>query len=158
MSTRDLKRRLERLERLAGIHQEPTPIRHLVDDRFPPGWMALGVAAQVLGMTENALRLHVTRGNLETEDWSARKVGNRWQIKPYRHEGNATPRKAIDDFTRGVVYGKTGGKCWHCQIDILPGAFDVDHLIPLAAGGSNDIGNLVPSCVSCNRRKGSKVM
>lgn len=31
----------------------------------------------------------------------------------------------------------------------------VDHLIPLALGGSHSIGNLVPSCASCNLEKGA---
>lgn len=36
-------------------------------------------------------------------------------------------------------------------------ATEVDHLVPVAAGGTDDLGNLVPSCQRCNRSKGKKV-
>ncbi len=33
----------------------------------------------------------------------------------------------------------------------------IDHFMPLCRGGSHTIDNLVPSCVSCNLSKGSKI-
>jgi 5-methylcytosine-specific restriction protein A len=33
-------------------------------------------------------------------------------------------------------------------------ATTVDHVLPLARGGSNDLDNLVPSCKPCNYRRG----
>lgn len=33
-----------------------------------------------------------------------------------------------------------------------------DHVTPLARGGCNHIGNLVPSCVKCNQRKNSSTL
>ena len=35
-------------------------------------------------------------------------------------------------------------------------ATTADHLVPLARGGSNDIENLMPSCLPCNRSRGSR--
>ena len=32
-------------------------------------------------------------------------------------------------------------------------AWDIDHIIPLNQGGSNDLSNLQLSCVKCNRQK-----
>lgn len=33
-----------------------------------------------------------------------------------------------------------------------------DHVIPLSAGGSNDISNIVPACLRCNQTKGGRAL
>ena len=44
--------------------------------------------------------------------------------------------------------------CWICG---QPGADSVDHVIPIAKGGTNDPGNLKPAHLfPCNRAKGDK--
>ena len=48
------------------------------------------------------------------------------------------------------------GRCWWCGKPIS-GKYHVDHRIPLARGGSNDPGNLVISCPTCNLRKHDKL-
>lgn len=58
---------------------------------------------------------------------------------------------------RAAVWDKTGGKCWYCGIQMNPWRdFCVDHFLARAAGGSDEIENLVPACRSCNMRKGSR--
>jgi 5-methylcytosine-specific restriction endonuclease McrA len=46
-----------------------------------------------------------------------------------------------------------GGRCWMCGED----ADTLDHVIPLARGGSNWPANLRPACRRCNRQKGTRV-
>ena len=46
------------------------------------------------------------------------------------------------------------GKCTYCG---QPGG-EVDHIIPLARGGSHSIGNLTSSCRKCNSSKGMKLL
>ncbi len=60
---------------------------------------------------------------------------------------------------RGVVWRKTGGKCWYCGGQTEPwGDFCIDHLLPASKGGDDDIHNLVPCCRGCSGRKGSKYL
>jgi 5-methylcytosine-specific restriction endonuclease McrA len=47
-------------------------------------------------------------------------------------------------------------RCWHCGKP-LGDKYEIDHLIPLSRGGSNDARNIVISCRACNRSKGAKL-
>lgn len=49
------------------------------------------------------------------------------------------------------------GRCTYCGSD-LTGCLEWDHVVPLARGGRHSIGNLVPSCASCNRRKQARTV
>ncbi len=69
-----------------------------------------------------------------------------------------------DDDTLRNVYDKTGGYCRYCGKKIArinwgnlygKGAWEVDHSIPLARGGTDHRNNLFPACVTCNREKGT---
>lgn len=44
--------------------------------------------------------------------------------------------------------------CWLCG---LPGADTVDHVHPVALGGTNDPANLRPAHAPCNRAKGARL-
>jgi 5-methylcytosine-specific restriction endonuclease McrA len=43
--------------------------------------------------------------------------------------------------------------CAYCGVVLTKGNRSLDHKIPLVRGGTNDISNLVPSCLRCNQRK-----
>jgi 5-methylcytosine-specific restriction endonuclease McrA len=49
-----------------------------------------------------------------------------------------------------------GDRCWWCACDVA-GGYHVDHLIPLARGGSNGPENIVISCPRCNLSRGAKL-
>lgn len=56
-----------------------------------------------------------------------------------------------------AVHIKTGGYCWYCGIEIHPlDPWQIDHQIPVAAGGTDDLDNLVPACRPCNRLKSDR--
>jgi hypothetical protein len=58
---------------------------------------------------------------------------------------------------RAVVWEKTGGKCVYCGVVMNPFRdFTIDHVVPLARGGSYDLDNLAPCCRTCNCSKGTK--
>lgn len=53
------------------------------------------------------------------------------------------------------IYAEQDGECVYCGADLLEG-YHVDHIMPLALGGSNWPDNLQCLCPTCNLRKGSK--
>ncbi len=52
-------------------------------------------------------------------------------------------------------YEKQEGRCFYCRME-LNGRYQVDHMVPLSRGGSNDPDNLCCACAFCNSRKGKK--
>jgi 5-methylcytosine-specific restriction endonuclease McrA len=45
------------------------------------------------------------------------------------------------------------GKCHYCGEKFPPKALTMDHVVPLARGGTSTQGNIVPSCRPCNENK-----
>ena len=51
-----------------------------------------------------------------------------------------------------------GLQCWGCDLPIQePKQLELDHIVPLAAGGSHTIENRALLCTPCNRQKGDKL-
>jgi 5-methylcytosine-specific restriction endonuclease McrA len=46
-----------------------------------------------------------------------------------------------------------GGICHYCGRKFAPRELTMDHLFPLARGGTSSKGNVVPCCKECNTRK-----
>lgn len=60
----------------------------------------------------------------------------------------------VADVIRQQVYERARGQCEYCQTQQkLVVTMQIDHIIPLAAGGATAIDNLSLSCVSCNNSK-----
>lgn len=56
--------------------------------------------------------------------------------------------------TKSVIYYKTNGHCAYCGEWLDPfSSWTVDHVIPKASGGTDDIDNLVAACKPCNCAK-----
>jgi len=60
------------------------------------------------------------------------------------------------------VYDRVDGTCFYCGIRLSfhkhgkvgkRGAWEVDHFIPVASRGADQLYNWVPACVDCNTRK-----
>ena len=83
-------------------------------------------------------------------------INNPDKVKEKRHkrrarEANAEGSFKMSDFR--ALCEKFDNTCLCCrQIKVLT----VDHIKPLAKGGSNMIENLQPLCLECNLRKGTK--
>lgn len=62
-------------------------------------------------------------------------------------------------FTRDDVIGKYDdqkGKCVYCGIDLFISKYHIDHIYPLARGGTNGPENIQLLCPTCNVSKGTK--
>lgn len=64
-------------------------------------------------------------------------------------------REPIDKSTREEVFHKFGGHCAYCGYLLKSKGWHVDHVIPVAAGGVDDIMNFFPACKHCNTLKNS---
>lgn len=45
------------------------------------------------------------------------------------------------------------GICHYCQQKFLPKELTMDHVVPVARGGTSTQGNVVPACKECNNKK-----
>ncbi|MFP5274858.1 HNH endonuclease [Coleofasciculus sp.] len=64
-----------------------------------------------------------------------------------------TPRIPIPPEVRNYVFERDNYKCKSCGKTHLDTQLQIDHIIPLARGGQNDISNLQTLCRSCNLKK-----
>ena len=49
------------------------------------------------------------------------------------------------------------GRCFWCSVPLRGTQYQVDHVVPLARGGTNDLKNLVCTCPHCNMSKGARL-
>lgn len=55
---------------------------------------------------------------------------------------------------RIIVLNRDGHRCQYCGRSPQDGArLEIDHVIPLAKGGTSSISNLITACFECNRGK-----
>ncbi|MGB6294665.1 MAG: HNH endonuclease [Rivularia sp. (in: cyanobacteria)] len=68
-----------------------------------------------------------------------------------------TPRISIPSAVRKYVFERNKYQCQSCGKQYGETSLTIDHIIPLARGGSNDISNLQTLCFTCNRKKTDKL-
>ncbi len=56
---------------------------------------------------------------------------------------------------RGIILD-SGGVCGWCGSRIVDADFEIEHIISLRMGGSNQMENLACTCPDCNRQKGNQ--
>lgn len=80
--------------------------------------------------------------------------------RAYEAKRRATKRNAGGSYTKQDIdnlYKLQKGKCWWDTRHSLENGYHIDHRIPLAKGGTNDISNIVLTCPRCNLSKGDKL-
>ncbi|MBE9003597.1 HNH endonuclease [Fortiea sp. LEGE XX443] len=69
---------------------------------------------------------------------------------------NKTPRIRIPAEVKQYVFQRDKYQCQSCGKTALEADLTIDHIIPLALGGQNDISNLHTLCLTCNQEKSDK--
>ena len=90
---------------------------------------------------------------------------NRWRAaNPEKRRTEDTNRRARKKQARGKhtaadvkrILRRQGKRCVYCKASLDAG-YHVDHIVPLAKGGSNGPDNLQCLCPTCNLSKGAKM-
>lgn len=88
-------------------------------------------------------------------EWTGQKLPSKQSIRIKNSIRLRVP--LTDRELRAEVWEKSHGHCWYCGAITNPfDNFAIDHFIPLAGGGGNEIDNLVPVCQTCNSKKGAR--
>lgn len=67
----------------------------------------------------------------------------------------ATPRRrSLPVWLVAFVFDRDGQSCAYCLDQ--DGPFEIDHIIPVSRGGTDDSENLTVACSVCNRSKGAR--
>ncbi len=69
-----------------------------------------------------------------------------------------TPRIRIPPEVRKYVFQRDKYQCQSCGKANDETNLTIDHIIPLARGGQNDISNLQTLCFTCNLQKTDKIV
>jgi len=91
-------------------------------------------------MTPEAYARYKERVNLHDHKRQAQKLGG---------GGELSPR------IKRTLYEAQKGQCVYCRISLDDVTPHLDHIMPLALGGSNTDDNVQLLCATCNTRKGS---
>ena len=67
-------------------------------------------------------------------------------------------RKSISKSVRFSIFSRDGFTCKYCGRQSDEVKLVIDHIDPVANGGTNDETNLITSCESCNQGKAAKLL
>lgn len=81
-----------------------------------------------------------------------------------RNDGRLVLHDLGDPAIRRAVWDTTGGTCVYCDVALTDNIaliyaatqFHIDHIVAKANGGPDHLANYVPSCRSCNIKKGTR--
>lgn len=93
--------------------------------------------------------------NLERARLNCRLWARRNPERLAYHNMKQRSRNPIDPEVIQQVFARDDYKCVYCETPF--GQLSIDHLTPLAKGGTNDVWNLAVACMACNTSKGAKM-
>lgn len=110
-------------------------------------------AGTVLAVSDSKVHaLATARQVIETTDEPLAPLqGRLWPEEPA--PGPSTPPRRPSR-RRRTIFGRSGGRCFYCHCRLqLDGPWHIEHQLPRALGGRNELVNLVAACVPCNLAK-----
>lgn len=102
--------------------------------------------------------LDKTETGFAPHNWSGRQYkgdGSTSRVQKYREKRRAAGLPVLGDYSafRPHLEARDGPNCVYCGCD---GPLVVDHMEPIAAGGNDDLDNLVLACKACNSGKSGR--
>jgi hypothetical protein len=77
---------------------------------------------------------------------------NASQVQRMMQSGRGTTKRSVSETKKKFVAASQNWLCGSCKRQ-LPAWFEVDHVIALHNGGTNEVGNLVALCRDCHGKK-----
>jgi 5-methylcytosine-specific restriction endonuclease McrA len=121
-----------------------------------PATMAENRAGSIAGSVREAC------GKRGIKRKKQRKARARPLRRTHAHVANTMPTGGVmarvSKARRFEVLARDGFKCCYCGRAATRAELHVDHFVPIAAGGSDDIDNLRAACADCNSGKSDRVL
>jgi len=92
-----------------------------------------------------------TFDSFNTKDTKDAKWGEKEDTKTKR-KPKAETKRSVSGYMKRMIAAKQGWNCGNCN-RVLQAAFEVDHIISLSRGGSNEESNLIALCRDCHGEK-----
>ncbi|MFZ1301633.1 MAG: HNH endonuclease [Candidatus Microsaccharimonas sp.] len=81
-----------------------------------------------------------------------------YKVPKLSHEERVKMRRGLSSSVRYSVLERDNYSCQDCWRTAKDGVrLHVDHIVPVAHGGNNEVSNLRTLCASCNTRKGGRI-
>ena len=139
---------LRRVEKTTGMH-------------FCEAWPTCAYVCWIFSDDENEDVQYSHRWHLKTttsyyvEEERREKIERKRKRMEEVGYGMPTARTAVTTKLRLVVFARDGHVCVQCGAQP---PLELDHIIPVARGGSSELNNLQSLCKPCNRKKGASLL
>lgn len=111
---------------------------------------------EALGDARRLLRTANTLAGKEAANQPLMEQAGLWADEELPAVSAGTPAKAVPR-RRREVFEKSGGRCFYCGTALsLEGRWHIEHQMPRALMGPDELVNLVAACAPCNLAKGDR--
>lgn len=153
------KNNSEKLKNKAKLYQKLNS--ELLKDKSKLKYEKLTVE-QKTQIVEKRRKKLLTDKNYRSHTYEKAKIyrnKNKDSVRSHKVNYHARKKAAVGIITIEVIelrHQQQKNRCYYCD-DPYNDAYHIDHMIPLARGGTNEPHNICISCISCNLRKHTKM-